>query len=231
MLLAARTVGGAGDDGGIVERMDERGAGARLLPVHPVEERGAIGVRDVGRALEPSDPDLQLLLPRHRVDVTRDPTVLRAELRREWPEDADKLEAALGALASHYDVAGFFLKAAPPLPPDGLGEKLAVRKALKTALSAPNAPSDPVGKRSALHGLDDHELVRSLRTAARFLTYLDGPISPMSEVRLLGGALRSAGVHAVRIRLKAGRVRKTKRFIGLREWAAVLPVRGPGPPA
>lgn len=153
---------------------------------------------DVGRALEPSDPDLQLLLPRHRVDVTRDPAVLRGELRREWPEEAEALETALGALSSHYDVAGFFLKAAPPLPPDGLGEKLAVRKALKVAQSAPNAPKEPVGKRSPLHGLDDHELVRSLRIATRFLTYLDGELSPLSEVRLLGGALR--GTH----RLAAG---------------------------
>lgn len=153
---------------------------------------------DVTRALEPSDPDLQLLLPRHRVDVTRDPAVLRAELRREWPGDADALETALGALSSHYDVAGFFLKAAPPLPPDGLGEKFAVRKALKLAQSAPNAPREPVGKRSPLADLADHELVRSLRIAARFVSYLDGPVSPLSEVRLLGGALR--GTH----RLAAG---------------------------
>ncbi|HVO19212.1 MAG TPA: NAD(P)-binding protein [Anaeromyxobacter sp.] len=148
---------------------------------------------DVSRALEPSDPDLQLLLPRHRVDVSRDPSVLSAELRREWPGEADTLAAGLSALSAHYDVAGFFLKAAPPLPPDGLGERLAVRKALKQALAAPHAPREAVGRRSPLAGLDEHELVRSLRAAARFLTYLDGPLSPLSEVRLLGGALR--GTH------------------------------------
>jgi hypothetical protein len=153
---------------------------------------------DVTRALEPSDPDLQLLLPKHRVDVSRDPSVLRAELRREWPEQAEELEAALGQISAHYDVSGFFLKAAPPLPPDGLGEKLAVRKALRQAQSAPNAPREPVGRRSVLAALDEHELVQSLRTTIRFLTYLDGPISPLSEVRLLGGALR--GTH----RLAAG---------------------------
>jgi hypothetical protein len=160
---------------------------------------GELGLAtDVSRALEPSDPDLQLLLPKHRVDVTRDPGVLRGELRREWPDEADALEAAIGGLFAHYDVAGFFLKAAPPLPPDGLGEKLAVRKALKLAQSAPNAPVEPVGKRSPLADLEGHELVRSLRTATRFLSYLDGPISALSEVRLLGGALR--GTH----RLAAG---------------------------
>ncbi len=153
---------------------------------------------DVNRALEPSDPDLQLLLPRHRVDVSRDPGVLRAELRREWPAEAEALEAAVGQISAHYDVSGFFLKAAPPLPPDGLTEKLAVRRALKQAQAAPNAPREPVGRRSVLAELEAHELVASLRTTARFLTYRDGPISPFSEVRLLGGALR--GTH----RLAAG---------------------------
>jgi hypothetical protein len=153
---------------------------------------------DVSRALEASDPDLQLLLPRHRVDVSRDPAVLRAELRREWPADAEALEAAFGLLAAHFDVSNFFLRAAPPLPPEGIGERLAVRRALKTAQSMPNAPREPVGKRSPFNGLREHELVRSLDTAYRFLTYLDGPPSPLSEVRLLGGALR--GTH----RLAAG---------------------------
>jgi hypothetical protein len=180
---------------------------------------------DVSRALEPSDPDLQLLLPRHRVDVSRDPAVLRGELRREWPEQAEALEGAFGLLAAHYDVSGFFLKAAPPLPPDGLGEKLAVRKALKHAQAAPNAPREPVGKRSALAGLDDHELVQSLRVAARFLTYLDGPISPLSEVRLLGGALR--GTHRLAAGQGALRELIRKRIVEARGELK----GGPGEPA
>ncbi|MGC3997043.1 MAG: phytoene dehydrogenase [Anaeromyxobacter sp.] len=153
---------------------------------------------DVARALEPSDPDLQLLLPRHRVDLSRDPALLRAELRREWPADAEALEAAFTRLSAGYEVGGFFLKAAPPLPPDGFGERLAVGKALRQAASAPNAPREGVGKVHPFDGLEDHELVRSLEAIHRFLTYLDGPPSPLSLVRLLGGALR--GTH----RLAAG---------------------------
>ncbi|HUL57952.1 MAG TPA: NAD(P)-binding protein [Anaeromyxobacteraceae bacterium] len=148
---------------------------------------------DLGRALEPSDPDLQILLPRHRVDVPRDPAVLRAELRREWPREAEQLEAGFVALSTYFDFAGFFLKTAPPLPPDGFGERRAVRKALKLASSAPNAPRAAVGEARPFDGFEDHELVRSLRTAHRFLTYLDGEASPLSLVRLLGGALR--GTH------------------------------------
>ncbi len=148
---------------------------------------------DLGRVLEPSDPDLQLLLPRHRADVTRDPAVLRAELRREWPREAERLEAGFGELSVLFDFAGFFLKAAPPLPPDGFGERRAVRRALKLAASTPNAPADPVGVARPFAGLAGHELVKSLEAAHRFLTYLDGDPSPLSLVRLLGGALR--GTH------------------------------------
>lgn len=145
---------------------------------------------DVGRALAPSDPDLQLLLPRHRVDLSRDPARLRTELRREWPKDVDALEAGFATLATLFDFAGFFLRAAPPLPPEGLMERLAVRKALKTAASMPGAPSGRADEARAFAGQEEHELVQSLGVAHRFLTYLDGPASPLSLVRLLGGALR-----------------------------------------
>ncbi|HTN54371.1 MAG TPA: NAD(P)-binding protein [Anaeromyxobacter sp.] len=148
---------------------------------------------DVSRALEPSDPDLQLLLPRHRVDLSRDPLVLRTELRREWPAEADDLEAAFARLSALFEFAGFFLKAAPPLPPAGLGERFAIRRALKQAASVPNAPAQPVGVARAFAELDGHELIGSLGVARKFLTYLDGPAAPLSEVRLLGGALR--GTH------------------------------------
>jgi phytoene dehydrogenase-like protein len=142
---------------------------------------------DVSRALAPSEPDVQLLLPRHRVDLSREQPVLRSELRREWPGEADALEGGFIQLASLFEFAGFFLRAAPPLPPDGFGERRAVKKALKLASSAPGAPRTGVDEARPFSGLEDHELVRSLLTAHRFLTYLDGPPSPLSLVRLLGG--------------------------------------------
>jgi phytoene dehydrogenase-like protein len=145
---------------------------------------------DFSRALAPSDPDVQLLLPRHRVDLPRDPALLRTELRREWPREAEALEAGFGTLGTLFDFAGFFLRAAPPLPPDGFGERRTVSKALKLASSAPGAPIEPVGEARPFRSFDDHELVQSLRVVHRFLTYLDGDPSPLSLVRLLGGALR-----------------------------------------
>ncbi len=145
---------------------------------------------DFSRALAPSDPDLQILLPRHRVDVSHDPAVLRAELKREWPKAAEKLEAGFATLSTLFDFAGFFLRANPPLPPDGFGERRAVGKAIKTASTAPGAVGVPVDEARPFQGLEDEELVRSLFAAHRFLTYLDGAASPLSLVRLLGGALR-----------------------------------------
>jgi hypothetical protein len=145
---------------------------------------------DVSRALAPSDPDLQLLLSRHRVDLSRDPGLLRSELRREWPREAEALEAGFTQLGSLFDFAGFFLRAAPPLPPDGFVERHAVRKALKVAASMPGAPARRADEARPFEGLEDHELVRSVLASHRFLTYLDGPASPLSLVRLLGGAFR-----------------------------------------
>ena len=145
---------------------------------------------DFSRALQPSSPDLQLLLAKHRVDLSRDAGVLRTELRREWPSEAEALEAGFGRLTGLFDFAGFFLKASPPLPPDGLLERREVKKALKLASTAPGAPPEPVGEARPFSDLSDHELVQSVTVAHRYLTYLDGEPSPLSLVRLLGGAFR-----------------------------------------
>jgi hypothetical protein len=145
---------------------------------------------DFSRALAPSDPDLQLLLPKHRVDVSRDAGILRIELKREWPKEAEALEAGFQDLNTLFDFAGFFLRANPPLPPDGFIERREVKKAIKMASTAPGAPAEPVGAARPFPAFADHELVRSLTVAHRFLTYLDGEPSPLSLVRLLGGAFR-----------------------------------------
>ncbi len=145
---------------------------------------------DFGRALQPSTPDLQVLLPKHRVDLSRDAAILRTELRREWPQEAEPLEAAFASLTTLFDFAGFFLRASPPLPPDGFLERREVSKAIKLASTAPGAPSEPVGAARPFAGFTDHELVQSVTIAHRFLTYLDGEPSPLSLVRLLGGAFR-----------------------------------------
>ncbi len=147
---------------------------------------------DLARALEPCTPDLQLLLPRHRVDLPRDPLARAAELRREWPGDAAQLESAFAGLQKLFDSATPFLKAMPPLPPKGFLEKRKVRRAVRFAASVPGADGRQIGEAAPFRGLEDHPLVRALMAARHFLGYLDGEASPLGLSRLLGAVMRGA---------------------------------------
>jgi len=164
----------------------------RLLPAAELALRELGLTTDTLRALEPCAPDLQILLPRHRVDLAHDAPRRLAEIQREWPSDAKRLETALKDLTRYFEAAAPFLKALPPLPAMGFGERRSVAKALRFAASAPGAPSASVEEANAFQGLEDHPLVSALRTAARFLNYLDGEPSPMGMMRLLGGILRGS---------------------------------------
>jgi len=155
--------------------------GPRLFPAAEsvLQELGL--VTDVSRALEPSAPDLQLLLPRARFDLVRDPVRRAAELRREWPEQAEALGAALEELSRLFDAATPFFKAQPPLPASGLLQRWALSRALRAG--------GGTGGR-AFGGLERHPLVEGLVVAARFLAYLDGDPAPLATVRLLGSLTR-----------------------------------------
>ncbi len=143
---------------------------------------------DLSRQLEPCSPDVQILLPRHRLDLSRDPAARARELDREWPAAARQLEEILEKLQQHFEAATPFLKGLPPLPPAGLLERYALAKALKAA-AAPGGPG-PIDRASPFDGSDAQPLVRALLSLHRFLTYRDGPPSPLSTTRLLGAALR-----------------------------------------
>lgn len=168
-----------------------------LLPSLRQLPAAELGLRELGlatdalRALEPCSPDLQLLLPRHRVDVGHDGQRRLAELNREWPEDAARLDAAIEELGRLFDAASPFMGSMPPLPPAGFGDRRAVSKAIRFASSAPAAAAGEL-ERDPLQELRDHPLTNALRTAQRFLGYLDGPPSPLSTARLLGGVLRGS---------------------------------------
>jgi hypothetical protein len=164
----------------------------RLLPAAEIALRELGLTTDTLRALEPCAPDVQILLPRHRVDIGHDPQRRAQELKREWPHEAEQLEAAIGHLSRLFDGASPFLKSMPPLPPVGFGERRAISKAIKFAASAPGAPHATVDEALAFQGLEGHPLVSALRTAQRFLGYLEGSPPPLSTTRLLGGILRGS---------------------------------------
>jgi phytoene dehydrogenase-like protein len=141
---------------------------------------------DLGRALEPATPPLQVLLPRNRLDVHPEAAQRLVELRREFRPDAERLDGALGQIVRQFDAAAPFLKALPPLPPDGFGERRAVRKAMDAAGVDLESLEDP------LDAAADHPFTRALRFAQLTLGHLDGRPPPLGTARLLGGVLRGA---------------------------------------
>lgn len=147
-------------------------------------------LNDAARAQEPLTPDLQILLPRQRLDLCREPAALAAELRREWPAEAARLGDALRALSADGEAAGLFLKAGPPLPPGGFLDGFALRKAFRVAAQAAGPAGAGLGKRPPLAPLGDHPLAAALVTLPALLGHLDGPPAPLAVARLAGVALR-----------------------------------------
>jgi phytoene dehydrogenase-like protein len=184
---------GAGyeDQGWLLPRAPSLLAAPRLWPAAEAVLRELGLLADVQRALEPSTADLQLLLPRARLDLSRDAARRAAELRREWPSDAARLEAALEELSQLFDAASPFLAGLPPLPPSGLRERWALARQLRAASARPGAR--PPGEARPFSGLESHPLARALAVAARFLAPLDGELAPLAAVRLQGALLR--GTH------------------------------------
>ena len=169
--------------------------GTRLLPAADsmLAELGLVS--DAARALEPLVPDLQLLSPRLRLDLAREPGHLATELKRAWRGDAERLARGLEQLAAASEAGGHFLKAAPPLPPGGFLDGFALRQALKVAAQASGVRKEIVATADPLAGLEGHPLATALLALHRFLSRLDGPPAPLSVARLCGVALR--GLHRV----------------------------------
>jgi hypothetical protein len=139
---------------------------------------------DAARLLEPARPALQLLLPRHRVDLPASRAERSAELGREWPADAARLDAALAATRAAFDAEQPLLSSFPPIPPRGLGDRWRLHRARKLSPSGSGRTPTPLAE------LGDHPLAAALQAAWPFLSFLDGPPSPLGLARTLGGALQ-----------------------------------------
>ncbi|MFL5348177.1 MAG: NAD(P)-binding protein [Hyalangium sp.] len=135
----------------------------------------------IQRALRPHLPELQLILPRHRVDLHTDPARRRNELTREFGETAEGLLSALTATASQHEASDAFFKEQPALPPDGFFEAWGLKK--------------KIGQHP---GLETHPRLSNntppgalLRGLLPFLIYLDEPTSPLALTRPLSQALQA----------------------------------------
>ena len=167
---------------------------------------GELGLSSDARHLEPSRPALQLLLPRHRLDLPSNPAERDAELRREWPDDAPRLASALAAIRTAFEAAQPFLAGAPPLPPRGMGQRW--RSWRSDGRAAAAGVADP------LRTLGDHPLAAALRAASPFLSSLGGPPSPLGLARTIGavlqGTLHAAGGEAALAALLRRRIGETR---------------------
>ena len=148
---------------------------------------------DAIRSVEPLDPPLQVLLPRHRLELAPDDAALERELRREWPADAGALADVLARLASAAELGGTLLKGAPPLPPAGLLDRWTLRRAVGRAAAETGLEPALLTGPSPLAALGDAPLAVALTALSGFLGRIDGPPSAFVLGRLAGVAL--GGLH------------------------------------
>jgi hypothetical protein len=133
------------------------------------------------RQQQPHVPELQLVLPRHRVDLHADATRRSAELTREFPEQTQRLLADLSATASQHESSDAFFKEHPPLPPDGFLESWNLKKRVR---QHPGLEEEP-----RLTGEDPPSAL--LRGLLPFLVHLDQPTTPLARTRPLSQALQT----------------------------------------
>jgi phytoene dehydrogenase-like protein len=148
---------------------------------------------DATRTTAPLDPPLQVLLPRHRLDLVAGAAALGRELQREWPADAASLAEALARLATAAELGGALLKEAPPLPPSGWLDRWTLRRVLRRAARETGLDAALLSEPSPLATLADAPLAAALTGLCGFLGRLDGPPSAFALARLAGVALE--GLH------------------------------------
>jgi len=176
----------------------------RMPPAEAALTELGIGV-DLFRALDGGAvADLQLLFPRHRVDLSVEPERRAAELAREFPAEKDAILANLGAAQARAEATDPFFRLALPFPPEGFFERRAVKKA---AQGCPPVLADG----EIFEALARTPFADALRSLGRFLTHLeDGEAGSLARLRplaqLLHGACRYPGGYsglreAVRARL------------------------------
>ncbi|AGC44416.1 hypothetical protein MYSTI_03102 [Myxococcus stipitatus DSM 14675] len=133
----------------------------------------------VQRALRPHAPELQLVMPKNRMDLHADATRRKAEVTRELGEEGEALLGALAGTTAQHELTDAFFKAQPALPPDGFFEGWGLKKLIR-AHPGLEAPPHLAAETPAA------ALVRSLRP---FINHLDRPESPLALTRPLSQVL------------------------------------------
>ncbi|HEX8537850.1 MAG TPA: NAD(P)-binding protein, partial [Cystobacter sp.] len=133
------------------------------------------------RGQQPHVPELQLVLPRHRVDLHADPARRGAEFLREFGTEGERILADLAATIRQHEPSDAFFKEGPPLPPDGMLESWNLKKRLRQHGGLNTEPR--------LSGTDEPS--RLLRGLLPFTVHMDQPGSPLARTRPLSQALQT----------------------------------------
>lgn len=116
----------------------------------PVVRRvlGELALRQVlQRHAETADPAFQVALPRHRVDITRDPALLEREIEREFPEVKRPVEDFFRALGRHNQRFDEMLEADIAWPPARFFERREWNRWMSSMPFAGRGPSlDPLAE-------------------------------------------------------------------------------------
>lgn len=137
----------------------------------------------VQRLVRPHQPELQLVLPRHRLDLPADAARRAAELRREFGAAGAQLLTQLEGTAALHEATDPYFRAVHPLPPEGMLETFSARGEVKKhpGLQAPHPLPDDGGAGTLL------------RQLLPFLSYAAEPRTPLAQARPLSQALRLPG--------------------------------------
>jgi phytoene dehydrogenase-like protein len=104
----------------------------------------------VQRALRPATPTLQVILPKHRVDLFADPGRRKKELRRELGATGEDVDTALTQISKLHESTDSYFKDPPNFPPDGWMDKWQFERSLKkfpnVTATAPTPGDDPASR-------------------------------------------------------------------------------------
>jgi hypothetical protein len=135
----------------------------------------------IQRTLKPHKPELQLVLPNHRVDLPSNDATRVAELSREFGDLGPELAKRLKAAAVQHEATDWFFKQRPNLPPDGMMEAWALKRLVKAHPGLMEAP--------ALEGADAASVL--LNKLNPFITHLSETAHPLAKSRALSQVLKS----------------------------------------
>ncbi|MEE8409627.1 MAG: NAD(P)-binding protein [Myxococcota bacterium] len=112
---------------------------------------------DLRAASTALDPVFQAVMPKHRIDVVVDRQALLDELRAEFPELAEPTKRFFERLFALDDEITSLLANSPPLPPNGLSQRLRARALVSRSahLDAPFESHDLLAGIPADHPLRD----------------------------------------------------------------------------